>query len=101
MFIFLQPNIQNNTSRRVIYDYYRDTALRFTTYDSIKEYNTVSYNTIQYNIKKEPASTGVFGDRSYSIITLYSCCFKIYICHDRLLLISPLSTDLWLDYVAL
>ncbi len=47
MFIFLQPKIQNNTSRRVVYDYYRDTALQFTTYDSIKEYNIVSYKGVR------------------------------------------------------
>ncbi len=58
MFIFLQPKIQNNTSRRVVYEYYRDTALQFTTYDSIKEYNVVSYKGVRSPHAEDKCSWG-------------------------------------------
>ena len=49
MFIFLRHNIQNNTNKQVVYNYYRDTALQYMTYDILKEYlfNIVSYKGVR------------------------------------------------------
>ncbi len=61
MFIFLRPNIQNNTSRRVVYDYYRDTALQYMTYDILKEYlfNIVSYKGVRAPHGEDKCSWGI------------------------------------------
>jgi Iap family predicted aminopeptidase len=60
MFIFLRHNIQNNTNKQVVYNYYRDTALQYMTYDILKEYlfNIVSYKGVRAPQAEDKCSWG-------------------------------------------